>query len=91
MKKVFLAVCLTLVVSGVAFAGDCVKCKPVQATVTQTVEVTKTVVTAPVRVVGGLRARVAARRATRLAVRQAAACAACTSCSPAPAVPAAAE
>ena len=81
MKNVFLAVCLALGVSGVALAGDCAKCQPVQATVTQTVEVTKTVVTAPVRVVGGLRARVAARRAARVA----AACAACTACSPAPA------
>ena len=77
MKNVFLAVCLALGVSGVSLAGDCAKCQPVQATVTQTVEVTKTVVTAPVRVVGGLRARVAARRAARLAV-------ACAACSPAP-------
>lgn len=83
MKNVFLAVCLALGVSGVALAGDCAKCRPVQATVTQTVEVTKTVVTAPVRVVGGLRARVAARRAARLAV-------ACAACSPAPAAPPAA-
>jgi len=81
--KVFLALLLSLSTIP-AFAGECVVCKPVQTTVTQTVEVTKTVVTAPVRVVGGLRARVAARRAVRQAVREAATCAAC---SPTEAVP----
>lgn len=77
MKNVILAVCVAACFSGVAFAGDCAKCQPVQAVVTQTVEVTKTVVTAPVNVVGGFRARVAARRAVRQAVREATTCSTC--------------
>jgi len=83
MKNFILAVCVVFGFSGFAFAGDCVKCQPTQAVVTQTVEVTKTVVTAPVRVVGGLRARVAARRAVRQAVREAA-CAVCCQTAEAP-------
>lgn len=81
MKNVILAVCVAVGLSGAAFAGDCVKCQ--QAVVTQTVEVTKTVVTTPVRVVGGFRARVAARRAVRQAVREAA-CATCCQTEAAP-------
>ena len=77
MKNVILAVCVAACLSGVALAGDCVKCQPTQAVVTQTVEVTKTVVTAPVRVVGGWRTRVAARRAVRQAVREATVCSTC--------------
>lgn len=77
MKNFVFAVCVALGLTGVAFAGECPKCEPVQATVTQTVEVTKTVVTAPVRVVSGLRSRVAARRAVRQAVRKAAVCVSC--------------
>lgn len=84
MKNVILAVCVVVGLSGASFAGDCVKCQPTQAVVTQTVEVTKTVVTTPVRVVGGLRARIAARRAVRQAVREAATCSACCQTAEAP-------
>ena len=78
MKNVVLAVCVVLGLSASAFAGDCSKCKPVQATVTQTVEVTKTVVDVPVKAVLGLRSRLAVRRAARKAVREAAVCVACS-------------
>lgn len=77
MKNVLLAVCVVLGLSASVFAGDCNKCQPVQATVTQTVEVTKTVVDVPVRAVVGLRSRLAVRRAARKAVREAVACSDC--------------
>lgn len=84
MKNVLLAVALTLAGS-VAFGGDC-PCEKAERVVTKTVVTTTEVVKTPVRVVGGLRARVAARRAARLEVRQqraecvAAACAADCGC-----------
>lgn len=75
MKNVLLAVCVVFGLSGAVMAGECAKCKPVEATVTQTVEVTKTVVNVPVNAVRGLRSRVAVRRAARQAIRQATVCA----------------
>jgi hypothetical protein len=80
MKNVFLAFFLVLACSP-AFAGNCSSCPKV---VTKTVLTTREVVSAPVRFVGGLRARVAARRAARLEARAAraevAACSPVTGC-----------
>ena len=81
MKNVFLAFVLALV-CGTAFAGSC-PCDRA-ATVTKTVVTTTTeVVQAPVRVVRGLRARVAANRTVRLEARAARAEAVAAACCPA--------
>jgi hypothetical protein len=80
MKNVFLAFVLALV-CGTTFAGSC-PCERT-ATVTKTVVTTTEVVKAPVRVVGGLRSRVAARRAARLEARAAKAEAVAAACCPA--------
>lgn len=74
MKNVLLAACVVFGLTGAVVAGECASCKPVQATVTQTVEVTKTVVNLPVNAVRGFRSRLAVRRAARQAVRTAATC-----------------
>ena len=75
MKNVLLAVCVVFGLTGAVLAGDCPSCKPpVQATVTQTVEVTKTVVSVPVNAVRSFGSRIAAKRAARKAVREAASC-----------------
>lgn len=66
MKNVILGLVLALVAVP-AFAGTC-PCET-KAVVTKTVTVTEQVVAVPVRVVGGLRARLAAKRAARLEAR----------------------
>ena len=81
MKGVFLAFVLSLVCVPV-FAGSC-PCDRT-ATVTKTVVTTTTeVVQSPVRIVRGLRARVAANRAVRLEARVAKAEAVAAACCPA--------
>ena len=79
MKNVFLALVFCFVGS-VAFAGECGSCKPVRSTVQATVGVAEKVVTAPVRVVRGVRSRVAVRRAAHRCL-PAAVTSACGSCS----------
>ena len=80
MKNVFLAFVLALV-CGTAFAGSC-PCDRA-ATVTKTVVTTNRGCTGPVRVVRGLRARVAANRTVRLEARAARAEAVAAACCPA--------